>query len=279
VSIAVIIPCYNRAHMLGRAVDSIFSQQLQPGEIIVVDDGSTDDTESLIRTNYGAEVHYLRQPNAGVSAARNRGLRFSSADWLAFLDSDDTWLPEKLALQWAALQSLPDCRIIHSNEIWVRNGRRVNQMPKHRKYGGRIYQRCLPLCVISPSSVLIHREVFEEVGLFDESLPACEDYDLWLRISAKYPVHYIEEPLIVKHGGHLDQLSRRYWGMDRFRIQALVKMLGSDCLDPGNRAATVATLREKIGVYIAGANKRKRRSEVEHYQSLMHLYCSDGAPV
>ena len=112
-------------------------------------------------------------------------------------------------------------------------------MHKHAKAGGWIYTHCLPLCAISPSAVLIHRSIFDCVGLFNEQLPACEDYDLWLRICARFPVHFIPEPLIIKYGGHDDQLSRRYWGMDRFRIQALEDILASGVLTEEHRQATL----------------------------------------
>lgn len=278
-SVAVIIPCYNRAALLARAVDSVLAQTTPPDEIIVVDDGSTDTTASLIRTRYGAKVQYIHQVNTGVSAARNNGIRAAHADWLTFLDSDDEWLPEKLDQQWRVIQSEPHCWIVHGDEIWIRDGHRVNPMAKHAKCGGMIYQHCLPLCAISPSAVMIHREVFTAIGLFDESLPVCEDYDLWLRITARYPVHYIPRALIVKYGGHADQLSRRHWGMDRFRITSLVKMLESGALGATDSAATVQTLQKKIDVYLQGARKRGKHEEVALYTSLKQNHCQSGALV
>jgi glycosyltransferase involved in cell wall biosynthesis len=276
-SIAVIIPSYNRASKLQSAVDSVLAQELQAAEIIIVDDGSTDTTAAMIRTRYAGKVHYCYQPNRGVSAARNHGIRVASAPWLAFLDSDDTWLEEKLREQWSLVCTEARCRVVHSNEIWVRNGQRVNPKARHRKIGGQIYQHCLPLCPISPSAVMVHRDVFTEVGVFDETLPACEDYDMWLRITAHYPVHYVDRPLVVKHGGHRDQLSRRYWGMDRFRIRALVKILDTGSLTPANDAATREMLKKKIEVYLEGATKRSKTDEVKHYSSLKRDYCRVGA--
>jgi len=157
--------------------------------------------------------------------------------------------------------------LCHTNEIWIRNGRRVNPMKKHTKYGGRIFSKCLPLCVISPSAVVLHRSVLARTGLFDESLPACEDYDLWLRVSSHFPVLYIEEPLIVKYGGHPDQLSRRYWGMDRFRIQALEKLLASETLSPADQRAASNELLDKIEIYLSGARKRGKLDEAAAYQT------------
>lgn len=166
----------------------------------MVDDGSTDDTRQMVTSRYPQAV-YLYQPNRGVSSARNLGITSAGGAWIALLDSDDEWLPGKLAAQLKLLGSLPDHRICHTEEIWVRNGTRVNQMKKHAKYGGKIFRHSLPRCIISPSSVLIHRSLFNRVGLFDESLPACEDYDLWLRICASHPVAFVESPQIVKYGG------------------------------------------------------------------------------
>ena len=138
------------------------------------------------------------------------------------------------------LRRTPEARLCHTEEIWIRNGVRVNQMKKHAKSGGWLFQRSLALCCISPSSVLIHRSLFEDYGDFDESLPACEDYDLWLRITARESVAYVEVPQIYKYGGHEDQLSRAFWGMDRFRIQALEACLTGGYLQADDEAAALA---------------------------------------
>lgn len=270
-SITVIIPTCNRASLLARALNSVLNQSHKPDEVIVVDDGSSDETPDLMARRF-PEVIYLRQENRGVSAARNLGIRRAASQWLAFLDSDDEWLPHKLARQLALLAAESQWQIVHSNEIWIRGERRVNPMKKHAKQGGWIFTRCLPLCVISPSAVMIRRSVFDTVGLFDETLPACEDYDLWLRICCRYPVAYIEEPLIVKHGGHADQLSRRHWGMDRFRIQALDKLLRETPLDTEQRAAALAMLHHKTAIYIQGAAKRGRRGEIARCQAMLQQH-------
>ena len=269
--ISVIIPSWNRADRLAAALDSVYAQSLTPHEIILVDDGSTDDTRELLARHY-PNVRYIFQQNGGVSQARNTGITAASGDWIALLDSDDRWEPRKLEQQQAAIRATPDCKLCHSDEIWIRNGKRVNPMKKHAKHGGWIFHHCLPLCVISPSAVMIHRDIFTEIGLFDESLPACEDYDLWLRICAVYPVLYIEQPLIVKVGGHADQLSRRYWGMDRFRIQALEKILAADVLGRQYQAAALETLREKTAVMIQGAVKRGNHTLADAYRNKQHKY-------
>jgi len=263
-SFSVIVPTHNREHLLPRALNSIAAQTQTPLEVIVVDDGSTDDTIATLRREY-PDVVLFEEPHRGVSAARNRGIHASRGDWIAFLDSDDEWRPEKLARQDAALVSTPTVLLCHTEEVWVRNGVRVNPKKKHAKRGGTIFEDCLPLCCMSPSSVVVHREVLEDVGVFDESLPACEDYDLWLRITSRYPVVFIDEPLVVKHGGHNDQLSRRYWGMDRFRITALEKLLGSDSLNDTQRAVAERVCAEKIDIYRTGAKKRGRHDEARRY--------------
>lgn len=240
---------------MGRAIESVLSQTRSADEIIIVDDGSDDDTELFIREQY-PQLKYIKQNNSGVSAARNRGVRESSSHWLAFLDSDDEWLEKKLELQLASLEENPDYQLIHSEEVWIRNGVRVNQMNKHKKSGGEIFEKCLPMCVISPSSVLLSRQLFDRVGGFNEKLPACEDYDLWLKICSRYPVFYVEQPLIRKYGGHDDQLSRQHWGMDRFRIEALEDLLKGGHLDEQQSACVREMLLKKCNILLNGAEKR-----------------------
>ena len=263
--ISVIVPTYNRVHQLPRALDSILCQSCSPKEIIVVDDGSTDETSALMTSEY-PEIVFIQQQNTGVSSARNVGIKRASGDWIAFLDSDDEWLPEKLEIQMKALYENPGEKICHTNEIWIRNGKRVNPKKKHEKFGGWIFQKCLPLCCISPSSVIIHKSIFKEIGLFDYSLPVCEDYDLWLRITARNPVLYIEEPFLIKYGGHEDQLSKKYWGMDRFRIKSLEKIISSRVLSDLDANAAKKILMEKIYIFIQGAQKRGNIKEVKKFK-------------
>ncbi len=265
--ISVVIPTFNRRHVLDRALDSVLAQTTTAHEIIVVDNGSDDGTIDWLEQKY-PQINCLQQPDRGVSAARNLGILAATGNWIALLDSDDQWLPEKLQRQMGLLQSSPDFRICHSDEIWIRNGKRVNAMKKHQKPDNWIYQDCLPLCCVSPSSILIHRSVLDDIGLFDESLPACEDYDLWLRMFASYPIKLLPEPLLKKYGGHEDQLSRKYWGMDRFRVRSLDKMLHSDSLDRQQRAQTLAMLNSKLDILIQGSLKRARQSDVDAFTAM-----------
>jgi len=259
--ISVIIPTYNRQATIDRAVQSVLQQTHPADELIVVDDGSTDNTASQLSAY--PNLHYIYQANAGVSAARNRGIRAASGDWIALLDSDDEWLPEKLQQQINMLKLQPHYRFCHCDEIWMRHDVRVNPKHRHRKHGGHIYTHCLPLCVISPSAALIRRDVFDDTGWFDESLPACEDYDYWLRFCAVAPVLYVAAPLLKKYGGHADQLSRKFWGMDRYRLTALAKMICSDTLNQRQLHQTQAMLAEKLSIVVTGARKRDRHHDAD----------------
>lgn len=270
-SVSAIITTRNRLGLLQRALDSVRAQEYPVSEVVVSDDGSTDGTvEWLQQQNDVTTV--LAQSSRGISAARNAAIQAAQGEWLAFLDDDDEWLPNKTRLQMAVLEAHNGDRLCHGEEIWIRNGKRVNAMHKHRKQGGWIYPMCLPLCVISPSAAIIHRNVFTDIGLFDTGLPACEDYDMWLRICSREPVAYVEQPLIRKYGGHADQLSRKYWGMDRFRIQALEKILDTDSLRDDWRRMTIEVLLEKSRIYLQGASKRDKLTEAAEYRQRIRKY-------
>ena len=278
-SVSVVIPTFNRVNSLERALDSVLAQTLPADEVIIVDDGSTDNTVSILKSRYSevelSMIRFIEQDNQGVSAARNAGIATARHEWIALLDSDDVWHEDKLQIQIQALENAPEYLISHSDEIWIRNGLRVNQMNKHKKTGGYIFQQCLPMCVISPSAVIIHRLIFDEIGLFDETLPACEDYDLWLRICSRYPVLYIDEALITKHGGHDDQLSHKYWGMDRFRIQALNKIISEDKLNDSDRDAAIKMMQHKINIYLVGAEKHGNTEHVDDFKELLTKYAKE----
>lgn len=220
----VIIPAYNRYESLKKAIDSVLSQTYKDFELIIVDDGSTDNTPS-VKSIYKDEIIYIKQPNQGVSSARNTGIKKSNGLHIAFLDSDDQWLPDKLQEQYQYICNNNQIKIHQTEEIWIRNGLRVNPMKKHKKIQGYIFPESLDLCMISPSSVVIHRDLFSKYGLFDEDIPVCEDYDMWLRITCHEETGLIAKKLIKKYGGHESQLSKAYWGMDRFRIYSIIKIL------------------------------------------------------
>ena len=269
--VSVIVPTYNRADRLERALNSIVSQTYQDFELIVVDDGSTDKTYQLMKSFPKAQYFYIKK-NSGVSKARNVGLAFAKGELICFLDSDDLWKEKKIQIQTLWLENNKDSQICYTDEIWVRNGVRVNPMNRHRKYSGDIFRHCLSLCIVSPSSVMIRAKLFDEIGNFDESLPACEDYDLWLRIASKYAFHFIEEPLIIKYGGHSDQLSRKYWGMDRFRVVALKKLLDQNSLDKEKLKLTRSVFLEKCSILIKGFEKRGKKEDESFYRELVNKY-------
>jgi glycosyltransferase involved in cell wall biosynthesis len=274
IEISVIIPTYNRAGFLQEAIRSVCDQDFwQEGtgwEFLVVDDGSTDGTAEVLRS-HAASVSCVRQPHAGVSAARNRGLRMTRGEYVAFLDSDDLWEPHKISRQMRFMTERADAVVVCSEETWIRNGVFVNPRRKHQKYSGWVFEKFLPLCLLSLSSALFRRRVFDEIGIFDEDLPACEDYDLGIRLAHRYPVYTLPDALIVKRGGHADQLSKQYWGMDRFRVSALEKALELD-LTPDQRRLVQAELARKCRILSIGFRKRGKHAEAKSYEDRLHLY-------
>lgn len=274
--VSVIIPTYNRWPMVREAIDSVLAQDDEDFELIVVDDGSTDGTSEALG-QYGGRVKIIQHPhNRGVSAARNTGLLRSRGKYIAFLDSDDLWVKGKLKTQVAFLDENPHYPLCYTDEIWIRRGKRVNPMKKHSKYSGWIFEKCLPLCIISPSSAMMRRMLFSKVGLFDEALPVCEDYDFWLRVSLRFPIFFIDKKLIIKRGGHPDQLSHRSWGNDRYRVIALEKLLSDPLLKPGERGMVLEEMRKKCQILSKGFLKRGNELEGRYYQEVMKRY---GIPI
>jgi len=263
ISISVIVPTFNRKDMLSRALLSIFSQSHEPFEVIVVDNGSNDNTQEMLRDEF-PKVRLLLEPEQGVSRARNKGICEATGEWIAFLDSDDEWQPDKLEVQTREILGSENI-ISHTDELWYRNGVRVNPKNIHKKSGGYIFDRCLELCCISPSSVMVKKTLFDEIGYFDEKLPACEDYDMWLRVCFKYPILFVDKPLTIKHGGHGDQLSKKYWGMDRFRVEAIEKIINSEKLTGSQKEAAKLKLQEKLKILIDGGQKRLNEETVSIY--------------
>ena len=270
-NISIIIPTYNRKSFLIHAINSVLNQTYQNLELIIIDDGSSDKTENIIKKKY-PKIKFYKQKNKGVSAARNKGIKMASCKWIAFLDSDDRWHPRKLENQINYLLTHPRYKICHTDEIWIRKGIRINQHKKHKKHGGHIFDKCLDLCRISPSSVIIHKDIFNKVGLFNEKLPVCEDYDLWLRIAEKFPVLYLDEKLTIKYGGHLNQLSKKYWGMDRFRIIALENIIKKSFLLKKNKQLVKKILKKKINIYLQGLKKRNKKKEIIYYENKVKKY-------
>jgi glycosyltransferase involved in cell wall biosynthesis len=264
--VSVIIPTYNRGWTLNEAVDSVLAQDFTDFELIVADDGSTDNTQDIL-SSYKEDIIVLKQNNKGVSSARNRGIASASGRFIAFLDSDDLWLPQKLSIQVDFFNANPEALICQTEEKWIRNSIFVNPKKRHRKLSGYIFEQSLYLCLVSPSAVMMKRSLFEKTGIFDESLPACEDYDMWLRVSSRYPVYLIDTQLIIKRGGHADQLSRSS-GLDRYRIQSLKKIIESNLLTDEQEKAAIKVLKEKCDIYANGCLKRGRKEKALHYNDL-----------
>jgi glycosyltransferase involved in cell wall biosynthesis len=271
--ISVIIPTYNRCWILKEAIDSVLSQKFTDFELIVVDDGSNDGTAALLSA-YGAQITIFHQENRGVSAARNVGILIAKGKYIAFLDSDDIWMPEKLSCQVEFFQSDTQAGICQTDEIWIRNNVRVNPKNRHKKPSGMIFEPSLQLCLVSPSAVMIKKSLFDEIGLFNEAFPACEDYDLWLRIALYHPIYLIDRRLVVKRGGHDDQLSRNP-GLDRYRIQSILNILESHRLTPRYQQAAVDVLIEKCRIYADGCIKRGRADEAGFYRQIMSRFDID----
>ena len=269
-NISVVIPSYNRKDFLKRSIDSAINQTKKPLEIIVVDDGSTDGTETMIKSDYDF-VKFIKQKNKGVSAARNIGIKVSIGEWICFLDSDDEWKKDKLEKQINAMKSNPGYKFFHSNEIWIKNGIRINQKKKHKKYGGDIFDKCLDMCRISPSSVMIDKTVFDEVGNFNENLVVCEDYELWLRICDKYRVFFIDEPLIIKYGGHQGQLSYSIESIENHRIKALEYLILEN-LNRKNKRHAIQMLLSKLNIYLKGLVKRRKNDEIAVYEEKIKVW-------
>ncbi len=275
VMVSVIIPTYNRAALVLEAVESVLPQRVAGLEIIVVDDGSDDDTRQQLLPAL-SHIKYVRQEHAGVSTARNTGIGLARGEWLAFLDSDDLWQPDKLPRQMEYLAKQPEVQICQTEEIWLRNGLRWNPKNYHRKPSGYCFGELLERCLVSPSAVVLHRSLIEEVGGFDEDLPACEDYDLWLRIGWRHPIGLLPEPLVIKRGGHPDQLSAITPALDLYRIRALAKLLVYQPLAAHQRQQVLTVIRRKCSIFSQGCIKRGRLLEAAAIRELPGRMTSAG---
>ncbi|MDB2562852.1 glycosyltransferase family 2 protein [Sulfurimonas sp.] len=264
-NISVVIPTYNRYEFLKRALESVYAQTYTVSEVIVIDDGSTDET-SQIQKEF-PQINYIYQKNSGVSSARNLGIKNAMYEWIAFLDSDDTWHRDKLQLQVELHQKRPDLLISYTDESWIRDAKEVKIPKKFRKYDGDIFSECLSHCIIAPSATLLHISLITKVGSFDERLEVCEDYDLWLRIALEHEIGLVDKSLITKYAGHEDQLSFKHWGMDRFRVQSLEKLIESS-----KKEIVRETLLIKYKLLLKGAIKYDKISDIKEYEGKIKTY-------
>lgn len=268
----VIIPTFNRAHTLEKAIESVLSQSFQNYEIIIVNDGSSDETELILSKYHNENLSIFHTANQGVSAARNFAAKKAKGDWLAFLDSDDEWLEHKLKLQYDFIQENPNSVLVHGEEIWIRNSIRVNPMKKHAKGGGDQFLESLKLCAISPSVAVIKKEIFFELGMFRQDFPACEDYDLWLKLTSLYEVGFIEDYLVNKYGGHEDQLSAKYKAMDYWRVKSIDWILKNRELESYKREQAIKVLKKKAEILIKGYIKHNNVKDLPEIQNILNQY-------
>ncbi|MBF0513771.1 MAG: glycosyltransferase [Desulfovibrionaceae bacterium] len=265
--VSVVVPVHNRHALAVRAVASVLNQTWRELECIAVDDGSTDGVFDALSAMRDARLTVLRQQNQGVSSARNAGIAQARGELIALLDSDDYFLPEKLAVQVPFLLE-NGLEICQTEEIWHRFGRRVNPGLRHAKPSGRIFERALELCCVSPSCALFTRRFWRTCGPFDAALPACEDYDLWLRAALAYEIGLAPKALTVKEGGRADQLSRKIIGLDLYRIQALVKLLRQSALSESERRLAQDALARKVRIYRRGCLLHDKPEEATRIAAL-----------
>lgn len=273
----IVIPSYNRWKFLERAVRSVQNQTFKDWRLWVLDDGSTDSTSSEFTRIFSADLRMQiisLKINQGVSRARNIGIEQGEGEWLAFLDSDDKWFPEKLEKQIQFSKQNPSIPLIHCNEIWIKDGKKMAQKKKHKKQGGRIFIPSIELCCISPSAVLLKRPLLNEVGLFREDFPVCEDYEMWLRVTSRYSVGFVEEALVVKYGGHEDQLSHRYPAMDYWRVKALKTYLNDKQLSLEEKERVKEFLIKKGKILLKGYDKYQNFKNKKEVESILEMVSS-----
>lgn len=279
--VSVVIPVYERPRLADRAIASVLAQDLPESielELIVVDDGSSTGTrehlESWLRKD--PRVDLISIPHSGMpGAVRNRGVERARGRWIAFLDSDDEWEPEKIAVQiplHTGGEGLDPVRISHTRERWIRDGREVSQASQRHRRAGDIFVDALRKCIVGPSTVMIERSFFLEHGGFREDIEIAEDYELWLRMVLGERVGYVDRPLTTKYAGHGDQLSERYGEIERFRIAALQPLVESGWFaEHGGEAIhllAAAELARKCEVYARGAEKRGHGAQARAYEAI-----------
>lgn len=270
--VSVIIPSYNRLEQTESAVKSVLKQSYRNLELILVDDASTPPLDSSIFGTTHRECQLITlSENHGVSTARNRGIAKAQGEWIAFLDSDDIWSKKKLEKQIKWLSENPSYRICQTQEQWIRGGVKVNQPKQWFKKADWIFKESLERCMISPSSVIIHRSLLDEVGLFNENYHACEDYDLWLRITRTEPVGLVDQKLMTRHGGEPDQLSATVPLQDKYRLAALESILKED-LTEEQRELVIGMIRIKAEIVSNGFLKRGKSDEAQEFLDILNRY-------
>ncbi|MCK4305695.1 MAG: glycosyltransferase family 2 protein [Candidatus Eisenbacteria sp.] len=312
--VTVIVPTHNKKEPVAEALRSVLSQTFRDFEIVVSDDGSTDGTplhllrmlgaqpdalEILSRmsptsikpfshafSQNGVTVQYHYGSNRGLSAARNRGIRSARGDYIAFIEAEDEWQREHLEVQMAFLESHPDARLCRVAERYVKDGKpRKNRNTSTAS--GWIFEAALEASPMSTSALLAHRSCFASCGAFDENLPACDEYDLWLRFAARYPIYYIPDGPIVTRKSARGDGSSRTWSWDRFRVYALEKAFQSGHLSPNQRFMVAQEIVRKCERLVQGFRRQRSDERSNFYerkrrrfaQEVRKLRSSKVAPV
>ena len=257
----MIIPTFNREKHLLSAISSIKNQTHNIDEVLVIDDGSTDDTQKIL--NKISKIKVIKTENLGVSHARNIGIKESKNRWIAFLDSDDIWIQDKIEKQINLHKENQNILFSHTGERWIRDGKRVKYPKSLKKPQGECFLQNISTCKIATSSVLMHKSIFDDIGYFDEKLKVCEDYDLWLRVTQKYTIGLIDEELIVKNAGH-KQLSSSIFAIDRYHIYSLQKFLNSKFANEAKQEII-----KKCNILIKGAKKHQNQKILEIYSKVL----------
>lgn len=265
--VSVIIPTFNRANFIERAIRSVLAQTYRNIEVVVIDDGSSDATQEIV-SKY-EEIKYFKIENSGVSFARNFGVSKCLGGYIAFLDSDDEWVPDKIELQLNYLSENPSVKIVYANEKWIRNNGVVQKKKHHEKLTGLIFSKCLDQCFIGPSSVLMEKSLFDSSGGFDAGYEVCEDFELWLRISFKNYIGLVDQELVIKYGGHDDQLSTKYPAMDYWRVKALYKFLITHNVENADKDLICSTIEKKSKHLLKGFLKYNRVREYEELNQIL----------
>jgi glycosyltransferase involved in cell wall biosynthesis len=277
IEFSLVIPVYNRRELLLEALSSVLAQTRLPTEIILVDDGSSDGSAEAARfflaeKGGGVSWNILTLEHSGMAGAvRNRGVEAARSEWIAFLDSDDLWEPEKLASQEAYIAAHPNVRLVHTREKWLRGDKIISQKKQKHKREGDIFSDALVKCIIGPSTTVIRKDLWDQTGGFRENIEIAEDYELWLRITAGDAVGYIDTPLITKRAGGWDQLSEKYGQIEKFRLQGLGDLVESDWfrkqgLEERRCELARGEFIRKCQIYALGCEKRGRREEALYWK-------------
>jgi glycosyltransferase involved in cell wall biosynthesis len=293
VGATVVVPTCNRREMVAQALQSVLAQTYRNFELVVVDDGSTDGTPMHLMRLLGAEpraveilsrmnpaalnpffhqfvhdgipIQYQYHPNRGLGAARNRGIRHARGTYVAFLEAEDLWEPTHLQAQIAFLDGDGWARIARVGGRQAKDGTRARRSRRAEEASGWIFSQALEACPAGLSCAVVHRGCFAECGTFDENMPACDDYDLWLRLAARFPIHYVAGPEVT-HRSPRPELASHSWTWDRFRVYALEKAFQSGQLNPEQRFLVSQEIVRRCEHLVEGYRRQKSEERANFYE-------------